>query len=159
MYKKFVGSIELGTTVIVTDPCYPLDTWCTKTLENVLSGNFKCWLTISNIVQNQILIKDGVDESILRFHKVDADIGVDSGQCGVFDYNYYEIKQETDAKTWYSDVCNITLSNDLGGIVDNKGLVSSSGWGDGSYDLYIATNENGEIIGIKLIFDEDENEN
>ena len=39
-----------------------------------------------------------------------------------------------------------------GGNVYAKGVVSSSGYGDGSYPCYTCINEEGKIIGIKIIF-------
>ena len=36
------------------------------------------------------------------------------------------------------------------GIIDNKGLVSSSGYGDGVYSSYANFNKEGKCIGIKI---------
>ena len=33
-------TIKLGNKVMVSDPCYGLDTWCQGVLENVLPGNY-----------------------------------------------------------------------------------------------------------------------
>ena len=38
------------------------------------------------------------------------------------------------------------------GTIDGKCLVSSSGYGDGMYSLYAARNEDGAIVGLKLVF-------
>lgn len=35
---KHVGTFSLGTKVMVSDPCYKLNTWCQGVLENVKSG-------------------------------------------------------------------------------------------------------------------------
>ena len=43
--------------------------------------------------------------------------------------------------------------------IDGKCLVSSSGYGDGMYSLYSARNEDGDIVGLKLVFIEEEGEN
>lgn len=39
-----------------------------------------------------------------------------------------------------------------GGTVYGKGVVSQSGWGDGSYSCYVAKNTEQQIIGIKIKF-------
>ena len=38
------------------------------------------------------------------------------------------------------------------GIINGVGFVSSSGWGDGGYTCYTAKNEDGQIVGIKIVF-------
>jgi hypothetical protein len=81
-----------------------------------------------------------------------GDFGVDSGQAGVFDAASYrndayaagittpEVDfslpgdpEEGDA--WYTKMCKFTLASDGWGSYD-RGVVSSSGWGDGMYPVY-----------------------
>jgi hypothetical protein len=67
-------------------------------------------------------------------------IGIDSGQCGIFDDTIYPADKKSRGKfddkgSFYGECCQITLSKEKGGIMKNcKGLVSSSGFGDGIYD-------------------------
>lgn len=49
----------------------------------------------------------------------------------------------------------------LGIVMDGKGIVCLSGFGDGSYDLYARKNKEGQIIGLRINFinlhEEDDN--
>jgi len=85
-------------------------------------------------------------------------IGVDSRQCGFFDFDYYKEHRPDDS--WYRRICDITLdSKGLSkrwGAIDNKGVVSASGYGKGLYDLYISKNTNGEIVGMRVEFIDEE---
>jgi len=100
-------------------------------------------------------------------------IGVDSGQCGIFDADNYPGGNSTgeydDKNSFYGKVCELT-SNEHGeeadksipyntyGIIDGFGVVSSTGYGDGCYTAYGIKNENGELIAVKIVFLEDETE-
>lgn len=169
------GFMKLNNTVIVTDPCYKADIWCSKLLSNVKEGRFKCFFRISNngeserYVSSLIAIHESFLESInfkeefqynskqickIPYYNV---IGVDSGQVGIFNYDYY-IEHQPDnkwesnlnvEKSWYRKICDITCSENLGGVIDNNGIVSSAGYGDGPYNCstyYDIKTE--EIIGI-----------
>lgn len=89
----------------------------------------------------------------------------DSGQAGFFCDSIYP-KGETgefgDKETFYGVACDATLETEhSAGIIFNKGFLSSSGFGDGGYNLYLhKTNDTGEVIGAKIVFigDEDEEE-
>ena len=85
--------------------------------------------------------------------------GVDSGQAGIFDDSKYPDTDEErgeygDNDRFYGKCCNKTMNNEGCGVFDGC-FVSSSGYGDGSYNCYIAEKDN-EIIGIAIQFiDED----
>ena len=106
-------------------------------------------------------------------------IGVDSGQCGIFSMDSYRnddhqiengdgdisfFSQEPwasmrsqDKETgeeWYVKMCSWTLGKNQWGVYD-KGIVSSSGFGDGSYNLYVARKKK-KIIGFIVEFLDDE---
>ena len=134
------------------------------------------------------------------------EVGVDSGQAGIFDYDYY-VQYHTNNKDWphvdddwYGKVCRLTyekitnpnyeafnwdvpnesnadkmkryeehthsdkywpyIERLTGNTIDNLGLVSSSGFGDGGYDCWTSKNEDGKIIAIRVefipVYDEEE---
>lgn len=172
-----VGSIQLNESVIVTDPCYKVGIWCSKLLSNVKEGRYKCLFRITNEGESEKRVS-----SLIAIHKDFLDcidfknsfqfdskqickipyfnvIGVDSGQAGIFNYDYYVAHQPDDNwepdikgnKSWYRKVCDITCSEELGGIIENNGVVSRSGDGDGPYNcltFYDVKTE--EIIGIVI---------
>ncbi len=176
MPTKFyeAGFVQLNNTVVVTDPCYKAGIWCSKLLSNVKEGRFKCLFRIvdDGELGKQVSSLLAIHEDFLKLfefkNKVQFDskqickipyynvIGVDSGQVGIFNYDYYIMHQPdnnweqdiTGNKSWYRIVCDITSSEDLGGVIDNSGVVSSSGCGDGPYScstFYDIKSE--EIIG------------
>ena len=170
--------IRLSSNVRVSDPCYTDDVWCKTQLKNVLPGAYDCSVSRSDegVWGNRIsgitaIHEDFVSQDIeWQYH---SDIGVDSGQAGIFCETSYrndkeaerittpdidfamEESQEGDA--WYNKMCRFTLSNNHYGAYDT-GIVSSSGLGDGSYPLYVAYDRNNYIIAMKIdyLLDEDE---
>lgn len=115
--KESVGVIQLGENVRISDPCYGIDTWCAGTLENVLAGEYQCFsqkcnedfwkelglnsLRISNI---EVRHKDYLDVEPTELQ--DIDVGVDSGQCGIYDLNYFS--EHCKKEDWYERVCDKT---------------------------------------------------
>ena len=157
--------IKLENKVMVSDPCYGLNTWCQGVLENVLPGTYDCEVEYSDegdwgtrVAAIEVTHQDY--DGIIRFEPEDFEVGVDSGQAGIFDYDYY-CKYHTDDDVnddWYDKVCKITLAKNQAGTIDDLGLVSSSGFGDGGYTCYIARERNGYIVAIRIEFITDEDD-
>ena len=167
--------IKLGSKVLVSDPCYEYPTWCTGTLENVKPGNYNTNVIYYKDTDNffngrvgeLIAIHESYTNKDLPWQITEADIGVDSGQCGIFDFE--QVKDIIGAGEWdeedkfYAKACACTDDDKQYDEMGNYGVVSRSGVGDGSYDLYVADID-GEIVGIKVVFidseaEEDEYEN
>ena len=157
---------------MVSDPCYGLNTWCQGVLENVLPGIYDCEVEYSDEGDWGIRVASievtHEDCGVHSFEMADFQVGVDSGQAGIFDYEYYA-QYHTDWSTrphvddeWYDRVCDITLTRESAGTIDDRGLVSSSGFGDGGYACWIARERNGYIVAIRIEYitedDEDEDE-
>lgn len=117
------GIITLGAKVMVSDPCYGLGTWCQGVLKNVLPGQYACkveysdegdWgIRVSAIEVTHIDYKG----KFLALNLEDFEVGVDSGQAGIFDYEYYT-KYHMDATErphvdddWYDKVCDLTYTS------------------------------------------------
>lgn len=98
------GTITLGSKVMVSDPCYGLNTWCQGVLENVLPGRYSCkvglsdegdWgIRVADIEARHVNYADG-----LEYQAEDFEVGVDSGTAGIFDYEYY-CQYHTDSSEW-----------------------------------------------------------
>ena len=163
-----LGTFEVkGNSLVVSDPCYEYGLWCCNTLTNVLSGNYTASVIYSddNRVATLQIIHNNYSNSRINYSRQElysSDIGVDSGQAGFFDEEYYKENQggEFDDKdSFYGKCCDLTLSEIQGGVIDNKGTVSSSGYGDGCYPLYVIRNEDGKVVIAWIDFiDEEENE-
>jgi hypothetical protein len=166
--------ITLEENVIISDPCYEVPTWCQSTLSNVLPGDYRvfCKKVDSGDWGNRVsmlLAVHGDHEFDSLEWNTHSDIGVDSGQAGIFNVKQYrqdneevtlgdgdisfftESFYEKDGDRWYVKVCSHTLGNNRWGSY-RDGVVSSSGYGDGSYSVFTAENENGQVIGIAIDF-------
>lgn len=99
-------------------------------------------------------------------HLLDFDGGVDSGQFGYFDHEHYRNDEsakdlpkeyfgegwdEEAGDVWYRACAVITLADVSWGVLPH-GVVSSSGYGDGSYPTYGIKDENGEYVAFITIF-------
>ena len=166
-----VGNIELKKHVYVTDPCYDtMMTWCQKLLDNVAPGTYRCFVVVSDegncghrvaelhVILNKVFDKYGeLSEIPYDPEPLNCYIDIDSGQCGIFDANYYEEHQPDDdygnKNSWYRRVCDLTNN---AGIIDGLGVVCASGYGDGSYDLWVAKDDDGNVVAMKVVFINDE---
>lgn len=173
--------IYLSKNVRVSDPCYTDDVWCKTQLTNVLPGPYNWSVSFNDTsgwghrVSGITLIHDSFDDDDSIEWQYHSEIGVDSGQAGIFcetsyrndevassittppnvDFSYEE---NGEGEAWYAKMCKFTLSDDSYGAYDT-GLVSSSGIGDGGYPLYVAYDDDNNIIAMKidyLLDDEDE---
>lgn len=159
-----LGTFEVSSGIlVVSDPCYELGTWCQGILENVKNGIWKGY--IAGIKDNEWgarvskLFASHIEHTIpgnFFPERTDIDVGVDSGQAGIFDKKHYHGKEDDYGDGgWYDLCCNITLSKEGAGIVEG-GIVSSSGFGDGEYVCDIARNKDGQIIGVQITFIDEE---
>jgi len=164
--------IYLGSEVMVSDPCYSVPTWCQHKLTDVLPGEylttaFKSDDTGGWGMRCAALVavhKDYLEDELSWRTVTTADIGVDSGQCGIFDMESYRndsiaeeittpdsnfhIVFDGEGEKWYEKMCKFTLGDQQWGSY-NTGVVSSSGCGDGSYRLLVAKHK-GKVIGIAI---------
>lgn len=172
-------TITLSDKVRVSDPCYDNDVWCKTMLTGVLPGKFKVEVDKSdeggwgNRVASLTVVHE--DFGHLNDWEYHSEIGVDSGQAGVFCESTYRndgivenintpksdfhIVFDGEGEKWYEAMCKFTLSGEGWGSYDT-GVVTSSGYGDGGYPLNIIREENGYIVGMKItyLFPEDEEE-
>jgi hypothetical protein len=158
---KELGWVDLSEKVVVSDPCYDRDVWCMQTGVPVKPGRYKVFILLSNEkdwgvrVANLVLVHEDHQGSPQKdWESVGSCIGVDSGQCGVFDDAVYpQSKDHPNFEPFYEECCNLTLSKDMAGILANgKGVVTSSGFGDGSYEL-LAKKDGDRCVALMLDYD------
>ena len=162
--SRNLGTIELKNEVMVSDPCYDLGTWCQGIVGGVKAGKYNAFAIITDEgswgerVAELIVIHEDADINEIT-DELDFEVGVDSGQAGIFNLDYYKEHQPDDdydnRKSWYRRVCDITCSDGDCGTIDNEGVVSSSGYGDGGYVCYAAYNKENEIVALRVVFIED----
>lgn len=173
--------IEFGTFcvssggLVLSDPCYGLDVWCLKKVDGVKNGAWKFYGIQSDegIFGKQISAIYAVHadaENVSVDLKDIEDLGVDSGQFGIFDVDFYrndsqfaddfmpenDFAKGEEGGRFYGACCDLTLSDKHGGVLSGGGVVSS-GYGDGCYDgcLYL---QEGEIVGACVRFIEEQSE-
>ncbi len=168
-------TIEIKSGKITfSDPCYELGTWCAihnfpfpnGTYRVVSKGTNKTdgWgtRTAELIIYNIDKVPENEGREMdIWWEELDTEIGVDSGQAGIYDSKYYEKFHSKDNvdENWYDKVGNITLRERQYGVVDNQCTVSRSGYGDGSYTAYIGK-LNKDIVAAKIEYiPEDEYDN
>jgi hypothetical protein len=175
--------------MVCSDPCYTLDTWCLGVIDNVKNGKWEADIANSNqgdwgdrishlwvfnvdaVIDNPKLRRD---IETFKGHTLPFSFGVDSGQFGFFDFaNYrndesakdlkkYEFGDDFDRQEgdeWYRVCADLTLGKDSWGVLPN-GAVSSSGFGDGSYEVRGIKDNNGEYVAfcVEYIGQEDEDD-
>lgn len=168
---KHATKIKLGSEVICIDPCY--DDAALGVKLSVIPGSYYCYVSraederIASISVRHEYHTDVAIDMEYSPSEIDTNsyVGVDSGQAGIIDFeawqdNVAHPKDESVAEAWYKQACTHTLSRlQYGIMVDNDcnwrdaayGLVSSSGYGDGCYRVYVAKNGS-DIVGIRIEF-------
>jgi len=171
---KFLGDFHIESgEVFVSDPCYDLETECAKIIDNVKNGEWIAEIETKKVWGERVSIlrcwhKSVFPRRAVEWEVISTDIGVDSGQAGVFDIEHF--KKDSDAEglvreskeiickdePWYSMCCDRTL-NEIGAGVIPFGVVSSSGLGDGQYTCEVAKQDD-VVVGIQVNFLEEEEE-
>lgn len=186
--EYFAGTIVLRDKVIVGDPCYS-EIENVAVLNNVLEGTYNCFVKKGDIDGGSVMsieVKHHQYQHLANepFYIMEGGFGVDSGQAGIYDYDYHQEYHQFDGwilenegskeQAWYNriwvlmnhyDINNNHIegdANDFKGerrdfaIMDNSALVSISGLGDGGYDIEVAK-EDGFIKAIRVVFIDEEN--
>jgi len=152
---KPIGSFEVESGIVrITDPCYDKSVGCCGTA-GAQSGKWNAFITEEhrsswgNRVTSLVALHESVEDVENIFMEpwlfLDIDVGVDSGQAGIFDDKYYRADEN-----FYEECGSHTLSEKRAGTL-KYGAVSSSGLGDGSY-VALALQKDGKNVGIKIDF-------
>ena len=165
----------------VTDPCYDLTTWCSGQLQNVKNGTWNAQVGfhqdefekntsskpsayVGRVAYIHIYHDSVVPQKIDEMNNgvwrlADFEVGVDSGQAGFFDLDFYKEQKEDESRdrVFYNQVCRLTCDMDNAGVdrsfgVVERGAVTSSGYGDGSYDCYFRLDEDKQVVEAIIVF-------
>lgn len=152
--KVFEFSLVLPNEIVASDPCYDFGKWCQQIL-SIKGGEYIAkverfddgtgWGT-----RNYILKLNHISCPKKKATSYECTLGVDSGQMGIFNADYYE--QNQPSKEWYRMVCDTTLYGNRCGVTDEKGIVTESGCGDGGYELKVGYNSKKEIVALEISF-------
>lgn len=175
-------TIKLSSNVRVSDPCYDDSVWCKTRLTDVYPGEYNVYTETSDegrISRLTVIHKGYIMECMGESNWVEhSEIGVDSGQAGIFcettyrndeivpsittpesDFSLGNYRKDETGEEWYEAMCKFTLDKEQWGVYDT-GVVSSTGYGDGGYPLEVVRNDDEQIVGMRItyIFPEDEEE-
>jgi len=174
-----IGLFECVTgRFAISDPCYETDVWCRGELDNIKKGTWKAdvgtcdcgeWgIRVGLLITTHENFNEDA-EGDLTEHTAQFEVGVDSGQAGIFDAQYYRDdsvfpadkspESEFDAADrWYDFCCDATAQEHNAGVIP-YGAVSSSGFGDGGYDCVYYTDPSDQVVMVVIAFiGDDKNE-
>lgn len=154
-------TITLGSTVLLIDPCYTPTVWCKTVLDDVLPGEYVGDIVKTETGSPSMLFVKHKDYGLFVPDKFVGHIGVDSGQAGIFDYEYFDSVGNMEAEAcdkWYKQICEGNFHPDDKDNTftcyntDGKGVVSNTKDGDGMYSCYVARNSEQKIVAIVIKF-------
>jgi hypothetical protein len=145
-----------GTKLIVSDPCYKRGTWCQGVVDNVLPGKWNASVEYDADEGRVASLRAEHSTAKAEYNVLgNFEVGVDSGQAGIFDEAFYpqdncgEYKDET---SFYGKCCKATSGDDQAGIIDDMGAVSSSGYGDGGYECLLGFDKDNKVVSVIIGF-------
>jgi len=160
-----VGSFEMKSSMIlVSDPSYKKSYAgkgkvvlgnLSKIVSKVKKGKWSGYVLKNDErtsrVWSIIAMSNDVKSSDVKKWVSIGDVAVDSGMMGIFDMKSYPEEKNDD--DFYEKVCQDIDSKHPAIIYDNFGVISSSGYGDGSYPAKKSLMD-GKVIAVWVDFRE-----
>ena len=167
MVTTGLGNFEVTSgKVVIGDPCYghrkTEEEWLKENLlfieaqNGVWSATMKSGVrSLSHRIFELLTYTNELDESLpwLELGMID----VDSGQAGIFDYAYFqndsdleydkELRNFENFSKFYQNCCSKSINHPHGGVLKH-GVNSSTGFGDGGYDI-LGQFKDGKLVAIK----------
>lgn len=157
MAQAYAAGICVGTfqcssgKLRVTDPCYSPGTWCSGVIADCRTGDWNAVIYRQNYGDwgNRVarLTVTHADGGSGAEETAPFEVGVDSGQAGVFDNEHYD-----NGDGEYDKWCR--LSSPAG--ARRFGVVSASGFGDGGYVATYRRDGDGKCFEISITFIDEE---
>lgn len=170
-FTKQNGTVrfEMGEMAIISDPCYErvLNSDSCRLVIDTVPGRWEAEVELSDEgdwgtrVAALVARSKEVDSSLVYpVPMIDGEVCVDSGQMSIVSLDAYEGSNDgwDDPETFYGDACALTLAEGaFGGLLrSGRGVVSSSGFGDGGYRVALRYNSAGAVIQIVIFFIEED---
>lgn len=166
-----IGEFEVtGDVLTVSDPCYEPGTWCMGHILDVKPGMWEAHIGMchdkrwgNRVAYLAAYHKNCPDKKLLTEYSAPFEVGVDSGQAGIFDRAHYQDASVVaplpdpidNTDPWYSACCHQTLETEHRAGVIPYGVVSRSGMGDGGYSCYFYATGEGQdftVWGVMIDF-------
>lgn len=153
--------VTTSSNILAIDPCYDEDLG--TVISNAALGKWSAFVAYSDekIWGRRVASIEIYHDDFRVSHLLDSRwksyghdaVGVDSGQAGFFQLERYQENGKgdfNDKDSFYGKVCDLTLSNEQCGLLE-YGAVSSSGFGDGGYELQ-TIEKDGQTVAARIIF-------
>ena len=143
------------TDIVISDPCYDIK-GCSygMVFAQLDAGEYTAAVTIDGPDNTKIVLSNNAccDDELEYFNKkLLGKAGVDAGMLGIF----VKDKFHGGEGEWHVDLFEQMDEIQAFALEDNGGFVSSSGCGDGEYDVFGYYSDN-KLIAIEVIFIEEE---
>ena len=166
-----IGEFEVTSNVlVVSDPGYKPGTWCMGNILDVKPGTWEAFIGMAHdkdfgdrVAYLAAYHKDCPDKAELEQFPAAFDVGVDSGQAGIFDKAHYQdptvipdAPRFISDNRWFDACCKQTCHTGHYAGTIPYGVVSQSGYGDGGYTChYFATGRGRDFTtwGVVIDFD------
>lgn len=137
---KEIGTFELKSGLMgVGDPCHD----GSSSTFDALNGEWRVVVEYSTTKWGRrvksLLVSNTEGRPVGSYEKIGL-VHVDSGQAGFFDSEIEDLLSEQ----YYDEICDITGTTNQGGSI-GRGAFSSTGYGDGSYDVSVRRDANGKV--------------
>lgn len=155
MKKYPLGTIELGQTLNVSDPCYKEGEGEQINLDNFRKGTYLVSVVIADNMETDgmgnraasLWVEPFVNVVISHTaYKNIGHIGVDSAMVGIFPK-----KPDFEKEELWKMSSELIAQENLSMLIKN-GVVSKSGFGDGVYPVLAVKNRRGEYIALAVTF-------
>ena len=145
MTEQIIGTKEFLDKIDITDPCYNKDVWCRINNFPISAGTYECYVRMADNEETggwgERVARIGIRKDKADRYVRKGSIGVDAGLAGFFN-NKPDYTDEQRSEFVYRDG-NAWIIED--------GFYSTSGYGDGAYDVYIGRKEK-DIVEVYIDF-------
>lgn len=160
-YRSIIGQIELGETVMVTDPCYGYNQWCCNSMK-IKPGTYDVIEHYCNKEHERptaLEIRNILHKEVTPKTKAGFSVSVDAGMVSFIDKEDYLKHHGPDEvhDDWWEKVCKETIIRKGDGhlilkpYVEKHGVASNTFMGDGTYKVRYGINEDEEVVSVKII--------
>ncbi|WP_294660604.1 DUF4241 domain-containing protein [uncultured Fusobacterium sp.] len=168
---EFITKLKLEDKVVVTDPCYctDLEESGIILLKEVQEGEYKCYAIYDrdNQIKEAVILFENLsfwNKDAYSWQLETKTISVDAGIAGVINYALYEemmLCKAKNEKEWesryYKEICELFSKDDTICFRENS-FITLTGVGDGEYEVFTTKNKDNKIVGINIVYIEDEDE-
>ena len=162
-----VGEFENSSGIfVVSDPMYDVDVEYRGEIENIKKGTWTVSVDVFHdyglrLCELLVTHKDFVNNKPDTLTKVFAEfeVGVDTGTVTIMDAKRYKDlslfgveNSNYDKDKLWGALCRTATDCKLRAGIIPCGVISSTGYGDGSYQCWFWTDSNGEVVRISVNF-------